>query len=77
MKCHICGGQMNPIISDLPFRLGPSTIVVVKRLPTLECADCAEISIEDPVMERVETLLGQTDKATELAVIPYAAPATV
>ena len=68
---------MNPTIIDLPFRLGPSTIVVVKRLPTLECANCAEIAIEDHVMEKVDTMLQQTDKTTELAVIPYAAPAAV
>ena len=45
--------------------------MVIKRLPTLECADCAELSIEDPIMEKVESLLEQTDESTELAVITY------
>ena len=45
--------------------------MVIKRLPTLECVDCAELSIEDPIMEKVEGLLEQTDDSTELAVITY------
>ena len=71
MKCHVCGGRLKPSVSDFPFRLSPTTIVVIKRLPTLECADCAELSIEDPIMEKVESLLEQTDESTELAVITY------
>ena len=73
MKRHICGDDMKPTISDLPFRLGPSTIVVLKQLPVLECVNCVETSIEDQVMKKVENLLKLTDEATELAVIPYAA----
>ena len=73
MKCHVCGERMVPTISDLPFRLGPTTIVVLKQLPVLECVNCSEISIEDPVMRKIEGLLKQTDDSTELAVIPYAA----
>ena len=50
---------------------------MIKQLPTLECGDCAEVSIEDPVMERVERLLEQTDATTELAVITYPAAVAV
>ena len=71
MKCHLCGGRFAPTVSDLPFRAGPTSIVVVKRIPVLECAGCGEFSLEDPVMREVETLLQQTDKATELTVVPY------
>ena len=73
MKCHVCGGGLNSSVSDFPFRLSPTSIVVIKQLPTLECANCAEVSIEDPVMEKVESLLEQTDATTELAVITYPA----
>ncbi len=73
MKCPVCGGCLEPTISDLPFCLGPTSIVVIKRLPVLECTNCPEFSIEDPVMERVENLLRQTDEAAELEVIAYAA----
>ena len=71
MKCHVCGGRLTATVSDFPFRLGPTTIVVIKQLPALECGNCAEFSIEDPVMEIVERLLKQTDGAAELAVISY------
>ena len=73
MKCHVCGERLEPTISDLPFRLGPTSIVVIKKLPVLECTNCTEFSIEDPVMEKVENLLEQTDGAAELEVISYAA----
>ena len=75
MKCHVCGGRLISTISDLPFRISPTTIVVVKRLPIQECTNCVEFSIEDSVMETIESMLEQTDEATELAVIPYAAVA--
>ena len=73
VKCHVCGGRLEPTISDLPFCLGPTSIVVIKKLPVLECTNCTEFSIEDPVMEKVENLLEQTGEAAELEVIAYAA----
>ena len=73
MKCHVCGEQLEPILSDFPFRLCPACIVVIKKLPVLECTNCTEFSIEDHVMEKVEELLGRSDPATELEAIPYAA----
>ena len=73
VKCDVCGGRLELTISDLPFRLGPTSIVVIKRLPVLECTNCPEFSIEDPVMEKIENLLEQTDEAAELEVIAYAA----
>ena len=42
MKCHVCGERLEPTISDLPFRLGPTSIVVIKKLPVLECTNCTE-----------------------------------
>ena len=75
MKCHVCGGRLASTISDFPFRVGPTTIVVVKRLPILECTDCMEFSIEDSVMATIESILEQTDETTELAVIPYVSAA--
>ena len=67
------GNACNPAISDLPFCLGRTSIVVIKKLPVLECTNCTEFSIEDPVMEKVEHLLEQTDGAAELEVMAYAA----
>ena len=77
MKCHVCGGLLTPTVSDLPFRLGPTKIVVVKRLPVLECDSCVELSIEDHVMEKVESLLERVGEDAELAVVAYAGGAAV
>lgn len=73
MKCHVCGGTLEPTISDLPFRVAPTTIVIVKRLPVLECSNCTEYTLEDHVMEKVENLLDRTDEAAELEIVAYAA----
>ena len=77
MKCRVCGSLLNSTISDLPFRLGPTTIVVVKRLPVLECDNCVEFSIEDQVMVRVERLLERVGEDAELAVVGYVEEVTV
>lgn len=66
MKCHVCGGRLESTISDLPFRLGPTRIVVIKQLPVLECTHCTEFSIADPIMEKVDDLLGQMDETAGL-----------
>ena len=66
VKCHVCGGRLEATISDLPFRLGPNHIVVIKQLPVLECSNCTEFSIEDPIMEKVDNLLGQMDETAGL-----------
>lgn len=73
MNCHVCGGQMESAISDIPFRLSRTAIVVIKRAPALECVNCGELSIEDPVMERIDGLLERTGDDAELAVVPYTA----
>jgi len=73
MKCHVCGGTLDRAITDLPFRVAASTIVVVKKLPVLECSNCTEYTLEDHVMAKVEDLLDKTDEAAELEVVAYAA----
>jgi YgiT-type zinc finger domain-containing protein len=73
MKCTVCGARMNPIVTDLPFKLAEDRIVIVKRLPILQCRACREYLIEDTVMERIDTVLTQTDSTAELEVIRYAA----
>jgi YgiT-type zinc finger domain-containing protein len=73
MKCTVCGARMNPIVTDLPFKLAEDRIVIVKRLPVLQCRACREYLIEDTVMARIDTVLTQTDSTAELEVIRYAA----
>ena len=73
MKCHVCGGQMNASITDLPFKVGEKTIIIVKELPVLQCGNCNEYLLDDTVMKRVEKMVAQVDGAAELEVIRYAA----
>ena len=73
MKCRVCGAPLRSITTDLPLKVSDRTIVVVKKLPVLQCDGCTEYLIEDPVMARVDELLARVDRTTELEVVPFAA----
>ena len=73
MTCHVCGSQMKRIITDLPFKASESTIIIIKDLPVFQCGACREYLLEDPIMERVETLLNAADKSVELEIVRFAA----
>lgn len=73
MKCTVCGARMNPITTDLPFKLSEEHIVILKQLPVLQCAACREYLIENAVMARIDTMLARTDSTAELEVLRYAA----
>jgi len=73
MKCHICGSEMARAQTDLPFKVSETTIVIVKALPVLACQRCAEYTLEDPVMERVDEILRQADVRAELEIVRFAA----
>ena len=73
MKCRICGSQQVPTTTDLPFKLGEHTIVILKDLPTLQCERCSEYSLADATFARVEQLLARVESDTELEIIAFAA----
>ena len=73
MKCTVCGARMSPVVTDLPFKLSEEHIVILKRLPILQCQSCREYLIEDAVMARIDTILKDTDSMAELEVLRYAA----
>ena len=73
MKCHVCGSGLEPLITDLPFKIGNAAIVILKDVPVLQCQNCSEYLIDDPVMSRVEEILGKANAAAELEIIRYAA----
>jgi YgiT-type zinc finger domain-containing protein len=64
---------MTPRVTDLPFKIADSAIVIVRELPVLQCESCREYLIEDPVMKRVDELLSAADTSAELEVVRYAA----
>ena len=73
MKCQVCGSRMREIVTDLPFKVIEKTIVIVKSLPVVQCNNCSEYSLDDSVLERVESILARVDTAAELEVIKYMA----
>ena len=73
MKCHICGGELEKITTDLPFKRGGHSIVILKDLPVLQCDTCSEFLIEDPVMERIEVIMQKIDTTVEIEVLNFAA----
>lgn len=73
MRCRVCGGSLEPHVTDLPFKVGDSSIVILKALPVLQCRQCGDTELEHATMLRVEQLLARVDRASELEVIRYAA----
>jgi YgiT-type zinc finger domain-containing protein len=73
MSCRICGGSMEFRVTDLPFKVGDSSIVILKALPVLQCRQCGDTELEHSTMLRVDQLLSGVDRSAELEVIRYAA----
>jgi YgiT-type zinc finger domain-containing protein len=73
MRCRSCGGSLERRVTDLPFKIADSSIVIVKALPVLQCTQCGETEPEDATMLRVDQLLGHVDRSAELEVIQFAA----
>jgi YgiT-type zinc finger domain-containing protein len=64
---------MKSMVTNLPFKINETTIVILKDLPVLQCNNCNEYLLDDPVMKRVDEILEKVDTAAELEVIRYAA----
>ena len=73
MKCHVCGADLDRIITDLPFKITNKSIIIVKDLPVMQCRKCGEYLIEDSVMVRVDEILMGSDAKAELEIISFAA----
>ena len=72
MRCRICGGKLESRVTDLPFKIGDS-ILILRSLPVLQCRQCGDTELEQVTMARVDELLAAVDGAAELEVIRYAA----
>lgn len=73
MRCRVCGGLLEKRVTDLPFKIRDSSIVILKALPVLQCRQCGEVELEQATMVRVEELLAGVDRSSELEVIRFAA----
>ena len=73
MTCTVCGAELRPTTTDLPFKVSDAAIVILKGLPVLQCMKCPEYLIQDVVLRRVDEILARVDGGTELEIIRYAA----
>lgn len=73
MICMTCGGDMEERVTDLPFKLGDHSIVIIKDVPVLQCPHCQAYLLRDLVMADVDRLLESASQTAELAVLRYAA----
>ena len=73
MRCTVCGAELTPTQTDLPFKVREGSIVILKGLPVLQCRNCPEYLIEDEVLSRVDQILGRVDLEAEVEIIRYAA----
>jgi YgiT-type zinc finger domain-containing protein len=73
MRCRVCGALLEPRVTDLPFKLADTTIVILKALPVLQCPQCGETELDQTTMARVDQLLCGVNRSAELEVIQYAA----
>jgi YgiT-type zinc finger domain-containing protein len=42
MICHICGGKLEKLITNLPFKVNHYSIIIINSLPVLQCNNCSE-----------------------------------
>ena len=73
MRCRICGGLLEPRVTDLPFKIGDSSIVILRSLPVLQCRQCGDTELEQVTMSRVDQFLAAADESAELKIVRYAA----
>jgi YgiT-type zinc finger domain-containing protein len=73
MRCRICGGLLEARVTDLPFKIGDYSIVILRALPVLQCRQCGDAELEQVTMSRVDQFLAAVDDSAELKVIRYAA----
>ena len=73
MRCTMCGAELRPTKTDLPFKVSDTAIVILKGLPVVQCMKCPEYLIEDAILRRVDEILARVEGGTELEIIRYAA----
>ncbi len=73
MKCRVCGGRQEERVTDIPFKVSDTSIVIVKALPLFQCLECGDIEIEDGMVARVDRVLAGIDTSVELKVVRFSA----
>jgi YgiT-type zinc finger domain-containing protein len=64
---------MEARVTDLPFKIGDTSIVIVRALPVLQCRQCGETELESVAMAQVDHLVSTVDRCAELKIVRYTA----
>ena len=70
--CRVCGSELKRVTTDLPFKISQDSIIIIKNLPILQCQNCQEYLIEDPIMEKIDGILSHVDETTGLEILKFA-----
>lgn len=73
MNCHNCGGKLEKVVTDLPFKIKNDSIIIIKKMPVLQCQNCHEYLIEDAARQKVDQILNSVAETVELEILDYAA----
>ncbi len=73
MKCRVCGGSLEPTVTDMPLKTGVKRIVIFKELPVLQCGSCGEYTIEDAAMAQADAMPAKAGQQSDLEILRYAA----
>lgn len=73
MTCFYCKGNMVDAVTT-HFTEINGHIIIVKNVPCQKCTQCGEVVYSGSVVERLEQITEQLEKAlTEIAVVNYTA----
>lgn len=73
MKCHVCGNPMTRVVTDLPFRVDRSVMIIMRDLPLMTCSECGAYAFEERVIERVHEIVDRLHSPSHLDEVLYAA----
>jgi YgiT-type zinc finger domain-containing protein len=73
MICDNCGAELVRARTDLPFKRGPHSTVIVRDVPVMECSACPMYLMDDEVMASIDGILAARGSDVELEVVRFAA----
>jgi hypothetical protein len=64
---------MTRVVTDLPFRVDRSVMIILRDLPLTQCIECGAYAFEERVMERVHEIIDRLQSPSHLDAVRYAA----
>jgi len=64
---------MKRVVTDLPFRVNRSVMIILRDLPLMQCIECGAYAFEERIMERVHEIVQRLKSPSHLDAVLYAA----